>query len=601
MTESQFFINRSIDSIIEELGPIPRPEHPRPDRWRKDWKNLNGIWEFAFDPEDKGMSDAWLDKSDLGGKIIVPFCPESQLSGIRDEELHKLCWYACSFDLPGNMHGRRLLLHFGAVDYRTDVWLNGRHLGQHTGGYDSFYFDITGFVKPSGNRMVLRVDDDPTEMKPKGKQSPERYPKGCHYMRVTGIWQTVWVEAVGNTFIRDWTLVGDPDTGEVRIDAVMDGTDKDLQLTAIAGLDGKEAASQSVKVVDGKARISLTIPDPQAWSPDSPTLYDLDLKLQNASGNDIDSVCSYFGLRSITTKDGMVQLNGKSFFIISALDQGYYPQSLYTPPTDDALREDVEWAKRYGLNHVRKHQIVAEPRFHYWCDKLGLTIWEEMADWGTDFKKTDEYIAEWSECIKRDINHPCVISWVCTNEVKSPEDDCMNQIKVRLYKATKALDPTRPVIDTSGYCHTATDITDLHVNPKDGEDCRRWWREWRESIAQTGNFPAWPNVPTYCKGFRHQGQPIVISETGNWWIEGLLPIGDWKPYGAGPIPTVDEYMALYRDFFLALMAEPLCAGFSYVQLYDLEGEINGYLTYDRKPKVSPEAIKAIHMEGLKSR
>jgi len=598
LSEEKLFTYRSIDSIINELGQIPRSEHPRPDSYRSNWSNLNGIWEFAFDPDDKGTREAWQIGRGLSSQIIVPFCPESQLSGVYDEDYHNVCWYARTFDLPENLRDCRVLLHFGAVDYRTDVWLNGDFLGRHVGGYDSFSFDITQALKQTGNRLVLKVEDDSKETKPSGKQAPERYPTGCHYMRVTGIWQTVWLEHVGNTYIPNWTLTGDPVTGDVRIRASVDGNAAGLRLAATAYFDGNEVAGQSTPVAGDTAEITFTVPDPKPWSPESPALYDLDLKLIDSTGAEIDSVRTYFGLRRVTIEDGMVYLNNKPFFIISALDQGYYPQSLYTPPTDDALRKDVEWSRRYGLNNVRKHQIIAEPRFHYWCDKLGLTIWEEMPDWRSDID--DELTRQWSECVKRDINHPCIITWVPTNERRSLDPN-VHQAQVDLYKFTKELDPTLPVIDTSGYFHTETDITDLHVNPSDGEDCRRWWRDWRESIAKTGNFPAWPDRPAFAEGFRHKGQPVIISETGNWRIETLPPIGSWQAYGAGPIANVDEYLKLYRDFFLALMAEPECAGFSYVQLYDVEGEVNGYLTYDRKPKVSPEIIAAIHKEGLELR
>jgi hypothetical protein len=216
-------------------------------------------------------------------------------------------------------------------------------------------------------------------------------------------------------------------------------------------------------------------------------------------------------------------------------------------------------------------------------------------------KDTDAFLSQWRACLLRDINHPSIITWVPTNEVKEPDNPDMSAAKVRIYEETRALDPTRPVIDTSGYCHTKTDIVDLHVNPPDGDACRAWWEDWRRSIAETGNFPAWPDSPTYCDGFRHEGQPVIISETGNWWISEWPPEGPWEAYGIGPLPTVDAFLDRYRDFFTALMAEPECAGFSYVQLYDVEGEVNGYLTYDRRPKMPPDAIRAIHAEGLRLR
>lgn len=557
------------------------------------------MWEFAFDPKDLGLKEAWNDGRRLEKRIVVPFCPESVMSGIGDEGFHNICWYARNFDLPKNLRKHRLLLHFGAVDYQADIYLNGRHLGRHEGGYDSFEFDVSSEVRTKNNRLVLRAYDDPQQAKPRGKQSPERFPSGCAYMRVSGIWQTVWLEAVGPTFVNEWTLAADPDTGLLRVRATTDGPNRKLRLSAVVSQNGQAIASGAASVHESKTELLVNVPQPTPWSPDNPALYDLGFVLES-DGKEIDRVNTYFGFRRIETRDGMCCLNGKPFFLISALDQGYHPLSLYTPRTDDEQRQDVEWAKRYGLNGIRKHQIVAEPRFHYWCDRLGLTEWGEMADWGASLDPLDQYLREWTACVKRDINHPCIITWVPTNE-RRPVDDRAIAEKIGVYEATKQLDPTRPVIDTSGYCHTKTDITDLHVNPRNGADCRKWWERWRKSIAETGNFPAYPDRPAFCKGFRHQGQPVIFSETGNWRITELPPMGFWTPYGYGPVPTVTAYISLYRDFFLALMTEPECAGFSYVQLYDVEGEVNGYLTYDRQPKVAPEIIAAIHAEGLRRR
>ncbi|MEN6357447.1 MAG: sugar-binding domain-containing protein [Armatimonadota bacterium] len=595
MPDWKLYDHRSVESIIEELGSVPRPEYPRPESVRPDWLNLNGVWEFAFDPEDTGAPEKPLDN-----KIVVPFCPESVLSGVYDEDLHTICRYARFFDLPQNLIGRRVLLHFGAVDHESDVRLNGVHLGKHIGGYDSFSFDVTDILKPTGNRLALRVYDNPDDIKQRGKQSPARYPEGCRYMRITGIWQTVWLEAVGNTYIKDWLLQDNIETGELKIEAEIDGPAKDLIFTAIAYSNGKEVARQSAEV----GELSLTIPNHLLWSPESPNLYDLRLSLSAPDGGEVDSVDTYFGFRNTYVKNGKIYFNDKVFFLISALDQGYYPDGLYTPPTDDALRADVEWAKKYGLNNVRKHQIIAEPRFHYWCDKLGLTIWEEMPDWGTepDFcTDADQHLREWTACMKRDINHPCIIAWIPKNEEQKWDNADASAVKVRFYEATKSLDPTRPVIDNSGFCHTITDMVDLHIRPLPGEDWHMWFARWRKEINEAGNFQAYDYAPTYCDGFKYRGEPLVISETGNWWIEDHPPMGKWRPNGTGPAANLEEYMELYKKFFLELMSEPECAGFSFVQLYDVEGEVNGYLTYDRKVKVSPEFIADVHAQGIKLR
>lgn len=592
----------ALDDLTARLGAIPRPEHPRPDRRRDNWHNLNGAWSFAWDDEDRGRAAGWADGRALQQPILVPFCPESALGGVHDEELHTTCWYSRSFDLPAALQGRRVLLHFGAVDHEAEVWLNGQPLGSHSGGYDPFCFDVTALLKPQGNALAVRVHDDPAAAQPRGKQCPNRTTSHCLYMRTTGLWQTVWLEAVGEAYVADWVLTAGAD-GCLTVAAELAGTaPQAAQLGLRVSLAGDEVAAAQASVEAGQATVTLTVPAVQPWSPETPTLYDLELTLRDAAGQTLDTVATYAGFRDIEVAGDRVLLNGREFFTLSALDQGFNPEGLYTPPTDDFQKEDVLWAKRYGLNNIRKHQLVAEPRFLYWCDCLGLTVWGEMADWGADLIGQEQaFLSEWSACVRRDRNHPCIIAWVPTNERHSPHSEENSRVKARLYRATKQLDPTRPAIDTSGYCHTETDICDLHVNPVDGEACRAWWRSWRESIAATANFPAYPDRPTYDPGYSHQGQPVMFSETGNWWIRELPTDGPWENYGYGPCETVADYLALYRDFFLSLMAERDCAGFSYVQLYDTEGEVNGYLTYDRQPKVPAEAIAEIHAEGLRRR
>jgi hypothetical protein len=587
--------SRSIDSIIKELGAVPRPEHPRPDRYRSRWQNLNGVWEFAFDREDRGRRERWQEKPDLSQrKIVVPFAPESVLSGVHDEGFHPQCWYARNFDMPDALRGQRTLLHFGAVDYRAEVWLNGRRLGDHEGGYDPFDFDITSLAKPSGNRLVVRVEDDPAEKKPRGKQSPELHPSGAVYSRVTGIWQTVWLEAVGATFARDWMVRADLDTGTVAVDLRADGPAADLRVEVSAALHGETVGNCGGDIgPDMSSALVFRVRRPAAWSPESPTLYDLELRLVDAKGREVDRVKSYFGFRKIEVRNGQYLLNGKPFFLISALDQGYNPAGLYTPPNDDFQREDVLWAKRYGLNNIRKHQVVPEPRFFYWCDRLGLTVWAEMADWGCDLQDSDGFLRQWRARVLRDFNHPSIITWVPLNEQGRDRNVWGSMVKI--YDETHRLDSTRPVLDNSGWGHIKTDITDLHTNAPDFRD---WWGQWRRSIADTGNFWLEPGLPAFNNGSRHQGQPVVISEVGLWRIDGFPPLGPWAEYGSTKVPSVDAYLDLYCDVIVGLMSEPDCAGFSYVQLYDVEGEVNGYLTYDRRPKAPPEVIRTIHAYGL---
>ena len=519
---------------------MPRPEHPRPDRCRASWMNLNGEWQFSFDREEKGMKEKWFkDEKTFNPKILVPFAPESSLSGIHDEGLHKVCWYKRFFDMSNNLLKKRVLLHFGAVDYKADVWLNESYLGSHEGGYTPFCFDVTDILKTSGNTLSVRAEDDMALEKCGGKQSSARHPEGCLYMRVTGIWQTVWLEGVGSSYIEYFTVIPELKNGKVRISAEISGSENDLKFEAIAKFAGlmDEGFVEDIAVKDNAVDAELIVNKIRLWTPEIPNIYSLTLILKNRQGDEVDSVEGYFAFRSIETKGNRILLNNVPIFLKGALDQGYYPDGLYTPPSDQVQKEDVLWAKKYGLNFIRKHQIVAEPRFYYWCDVLGLMVWAEMPDWGGRTKENmEQYTNEWQEIIRRDINHPSVIAWVSANE---------------------------------------------------------WTWEYYSSLKKFGNTSK--DIITYCDGYAYRGEPIVFSEIGNWRISECPPLqACWKPYGTGPLTSLENYLLVYREHFTEIMDTPDIAGFCYVQLYDTEGENNGYLTYDRKVKIPPDVIREIH-------
>jgi hypothetical protein len=465
-------------------------------------------------------------------------------------------------------------------------------------------FDVTKDLLPQGNRLVVRVKDDHKEFKPKGKQSVT--PSGCRYMRTTGIWQTVWLEGVGTTFIRDWTVHAEPVSGRLRLEMHLDGPAAGLRASVRVSRAGKQVAEDSTPCENGRASLAVTVAQPETWTPDNPALYDLALALESPQGQTVDRVETYAGFRTIEIRNGQFYLNAKPFFLISALDQGYYPDGLYTAPTDAALRADVQWSKRFGLNSVRKHQIVADPRYLYWCDRLGLTVWGEMADWGESYANLPRFLKQWTACVRRDLNHPCIITWVPCNE-RTPyengqgDEDMLSRTGDQIYDATRELDPSRPIVDNSGYNHAKTDIVDFHINYISSEAWRKWWDQWRQAIAKSGNMRICDLAMAFNKGYRYTGQPVVMSEEGHLWMRDCRPLNaawqipDWKQTFAA---TPDQYVALYRDQVLTLMNERDCAGFSYVQLYDVEGELNGYLTYDRRPKIPPEAISAVHAQGL---
>ncbi|KYH39732.1 MAG: glycoside hydrolase family 2 [Candidatus Bathyarchaeota archaeon B26-2] len=569
---------------------LPRPEHPRPDFFRREWLNLNGWWGFRFDDYNLGMREGWhLGREEFDGRIRVPFPFQSKLSGVHDEGIHEVVWYRRRFSIPEEWKGRRVLLHFGAVDYEAKVWLNGHLLGSNVGGYVPFTFDITALMEPE-NILTLRVYD-PNGEQPRGKQDPRPHPHGVLYTRITGIWQTVWLEAVGESYISSIRVVPNVDDGRVSVNVRIMGETEGCALSASVYFAGIVEAEAEKPAEGGEVHLEVPLSEVKLWSPDVPDLYDIRLRVLRGD-EAIDEVESYFGMRKVSVEGGRFLLNNEPYYLKMALDQGYYPDGLYTAPTDSDLKRDVEAAKRLGLNGVRKHQIAPDPRYLYWCDKIGLLVWGEMGDWGMPLNRFEAFWEEWRRVVERDFNHPSVVVWVPFNERNEARRGQENQrALVEVYRRTKDLDPTRPVVDTSGYSHTETDILDIHnYRWKSGRDWRNGWsKPWRE-----GKTPR-VLLDSLAEGFEYKGQPIVISEFGGWEIEPYKPIVD-RPIEPRRLTLKDEYefISRYRDVVGAIMEEGSICGFCYTQLYDVEGEVNGFLTYDRKWKVRPEAIAEIH-------
>jgi len=573
---------------------IPRPEYPRPDFMRLDWVNLNGVWRFAFDDYDLGLKEKWFKRGDFDEKIIVPFPFQSRLSGIHDECFHDIVWYARTFNIPEDFTGKTVFLKFGAVDYFCNVWLNGVEVGSHVGGYTPFEFNITNLVKEDNNLLVLRIEDRHGDQ-PRGKQDARLYPRGCNYMRVTGIWQTVWLEFTERSWIRSARFYPKV-SGEVGVEVGFGGELRDLTLETTVFFTGYEVLKRVDKVSGKELKFKIEIEDPKLWTPETPDLYKVKLALRNGEKVE-DEVYTYFGLREVTVKNGRILLNGKPYYLRFALDQGYWLDGLYTAPSDEALKRDVEYVKKLGLNGVRKHQKPEDPRYFYWCDKIGILVWEEMADWGMSLtsKNLETFWKQWKDVILRDFNHPSIIAWVPFNERCPNEGNVEEHINfiVEVYKRTKRLDPTRLVVDNSGYCHTLTDIVDIH--DYSGWRGGKYFKEnWEKSLKK--GLPYCPHRPVFLPGFKYEGQPIVLSEWGGWGIKKYDPLVNRpKAYYGPELEDEYEFLSKYRDLIKAIYSVHEIAGFCYTQLYDIEGEVNGYLTYDRKWKVDPEKIREIHL------
>ncbi len=575
---------------------IPRPEYPQPQFQREEWLNLNGSWEFEFDDDNIGIENYWANGAkDFSQSILVPFCFESPRSGIADPGFHPYVWYRRVFLLPDEWKGRRILLHFGAVDYRATVWANGRLCGEHEGGHTPFKFDVTPFVHPGPNHIIVRVEDPPQDRYiPRGKQHWCQNSESIFYTRTTGIWQTVWIEPAGESYL-DKVRIDTTIDGGVTFDAKIGKGAPDLHLHATISFEGQVIATAMSRVEGSQATAAAFIRDPHWWSPKTPKLYDVSFELTRGNRT-LDRVHSYFGFRQVSTQDGKVVLNGEPVFLKMVLDQGYWPDSTITPPSDDAIRYDIEMVKAMGFNGVRKHQKIEDPRFLYWADRLGLLVSAEMANaYMFDGESVSRLTREWIDAVGRDYNHPSIIIWAPLNEswgVPNVRDARQQAHMKAMYMLTKSLDSTRLVIDNEGWEHTdCTDLFAVHDYSRTGELFHD-----RFASVQEGKIP----VPFQGKmflapGYDYNGSPIFLSEFGGISYvppDTRVPENSWGYEGIERSET--DTLERIRGIYEAIAKLPKIIGVCYTQLTDVEQEVNGLLTYDRRPKFDVHAIQAIN-------
>jgi len=575
---------------------VPRPEHPRPDMARADWQSLNGSWEFEFDDADKGQAERWHAGSrKFSKKILVPYCFQSKLSGIADPAFHDVVWYRRSLQIPESWRSKRIQLHFGAVDYEARVWVNGDFAGSHRGGHVSFSVDITDLVKSGGNTIALRVSDPSTDRTiPRGKQYWKEKSERIWYTRTTGIWQPVWIEAVDAVHIKRLRITPDVDRSQVGMEVLMSRVAPELKLRISAKKDGALQARAELDLSQTRSTATLPLENQQLWSPERPNLYDLSIEV--ISGDRVlDKVDSYFGQRKVGVHAGKFYLNNAPYYLKLVLDQGYWPDSLLTPPTDDAIQHDIKMTKAFGLNGARKHQKVEDPRWLYWCDKIGFIVWGEMAN-AYDFSEeyVERFAQEWQEVIARDYNHPSIVAWVPINEswgARQILTSAVQQEHVKsLYHLTRSLDQSRLVVDNDGWEHTdATDLFTLHDYARTGEEMAAKYK-----ILETD--PA--RIPRNGRealafGYKYNGTPFMMTEFGGIAYRVGTPLAENEWGYSGIEPTKEKMLARLRGLIKALRANFAIAGYCYTQLTDVEQEINGLMTYDRKPKASPEEFAEI--------
>lgn len=581
--------------------------YPRPQLQRSNWVCLNGPWKFTFDDDGRFVQPS--DISEWNYTIEVPFAPESTKSGIGDTGFHHNCWYEREFDLSKGKG--RVLLHFGAIDYRARVWVNDHFVAIHEGGYTPFSIDITPVLNETGpQRVTVWAQDNPYDLaKPRGKQDWQLDPHSIWYPRTSGIWQTVWVECVGQTYIDRIRWTPQFERWEIGFEVFVVGERQErLQLKVKLSVGNQLLVNDSYEVINGEVHRRIALSDPGIddyrnqllWSPEKPTLIQAEIELWYKDEL-LDKVDSYTAMRTVAIQRDRFMLNGRPYYLRLVLDQGYWPESLMTAPSDEALRLDVELVKRMGFNGVRKHQKIEDPRFLYWADVLGLMVWEEMPSAYRFTPKAVERIThEWAEVIRRDVSHPCIVMWVPFNEswgVPNLVESAAHRDYVQaLFYLTKTLDPTRPVIGNDGWESATTDVLAIHDYDNNPERlAKRYGPEVKITDLLDRGRPG-GRVLTL-DGYPHQGQPVMLTEFG-----GIAYAAEDKPdadkvWGYIRCANLCELEMQYTALLDAVNRTEMFSGFCYTQFSDTFQEANGLLYADRTPKFPIEAIACATLGG----
>ena len=549
----------SLFLCVASVWSMPRPEYPRPQFERAGWVNLNGEWTCSFDFGGSGMEREFYKSKGFDKKITVPFCPESKLSGIGYTDFINHFWYQRPITIPQEWNGKNILLNFGAVYYKSEVYIDGVLANRHFGGTSSFAVDITSLVKPGQTHsLVVYVESDVRGAKQAaGTQNLQYASYGCNYTRTTGIWQTVWMEAVHPEGLQSVQLLTDIDQQQlvVRPRFYKEAGGK-LQVTLKD--NGKVVASRTVSA-SSLSSVVLPVKKMKTWSPESPFLYDLEYKVLDKNGNIIDEVNGYAGMRKVHIEGNKIYLNNKPYYQRLVLDQGFYPDGIWTAPSDEALKRDIELSMEAGFNGARLHQKVFEERYYYWADRLGYITWGESPSWGMDANDVEtarNFLSEWAECVVRDRNHPSLLTWTPMNEEWWPDNTQFPRFASDVYDLTGRLDPTRPVNTVSGGAVVRTDIWAVHnyeQNPaklkekifSDGTFFHPRLRTTRDQtrnigfneVKATANY-AWPQYDGSC--------PYLVDEFGGIkWVkdqEKQATDSQTESWGYGQAPrTLEEF------------------------------------------------------------
>ena len=566
------------------------PGYPRPQFVRSTWQNLSGEWDFAFGDE---ITEADALAGKLGRKIIVPFTYETKLSGIEDHTQHRTVWY--SRRITGK-RGKRTIVNFEGVDYDTEVYVNGRLVGRHRGAYSRFSFDVTDFLTDNKGVLTVRCDDDNLPVQVRGKQRWETQSYGCWYVQTTGIWKSVWIEYADEVHLTSLKITPDISEYSVAFDVSVSRPAEDVEIKLAVSFDGRPIQTVSIVAGDIDNTVSVRLDSKrityhaELWSLWNPALYDVEATVYK-NGRAVDKVGSYFGLREYTVRDGKLLFNGGPFYTKLVLDQGYWPDSGLTPPSEQAIIEDIRLAKEMGFNGARKHQKIEDERFFYYADIMGFTVWCELPSnhWFND-EAIKDITAEWLDIVTENYNHPSLVTWVLFNEswgVKGiASNPCQQNFAAGLYHMTKSMDPMRPVISNDGWVHVKSDILTLHHYEQSADRLLHFYdseRKLTEGCGGTSQF-----LP-FAEGFRYNGQPIIFTEFGGTHYSRDEGWG----YGAS-VHNEEEFLERFCSLIRAVEKMDI-SGYCYTQLTDVEQETNGLLTADRKPKA--DLIKIAEIIG----
>ena len=573
--------------------------YPRPQFVRDSWLSLNGKWKFVFDDENVGEEKQFFNKFPNFNEILVPFTYETKMSGINDEKVHENIWY--SNDININVEkDKNIILHFEGSDFVTKLWINGNYVGMNIGGYHRFSFDITKFIVDGKNNFTIKVEDSLSKVQPRGKQRYKNESFKCWYIQTTGIWKTIWIESVSKNHIVSVKNTPDYDNKNIEIELVTNISEKDItnfEIETEILFDNKIVNSKKQIIEDKILKYNVNIygvennDEINFWSPENPNLYDINYKLYY-KGNIIDEVSSYFGIRKISIENSKIFLNNKELYLKMILDQGYWPDSHLTPPSEEAIIKDINIVKKYGYNGIRKHQKIEDERFLYYCDINGILVWSEMANcYEFNDKSIEYFMNEWIKVVKQNYNHPSIITWVPINEswgipnvsVQKNEQNFANS----LYYITKSIDKTRPVISNDGWEHTISDIITIHDYKQDPELLYNEYND--DNLDVLNNRRAYNTIhKLFSENYVYNGQPIIMSEYG-----GITLNSDKGWVYGNPVKSEKEFLDRFEKLNDAIRKTKYICGYCYTQLTDVQQESNGLVYDDRNDKFSSEIINKI--------